>query len=225
MQHVSSVQVPIPERELRLEEGGLDVSKLHNLRLQHIEGNTVVKRHLQRIDIAKFDRVLVLADESEEIDPQMADSRTLATMLLVREMLIVGQQISDREVSSKVLSEILDPRTRHLINLASISNYVMSNDLISSALTQVGLSRYMNKIISELLTADGNEVYLRSIDKYVQEGEKISFWGIVARGRQHQHAVMGYQLFGEVKHVLNPSDKDKKRVWDMRDRLIVLCED
>ena len=37
-----------------------------------------------------------------------------------------------------MLSEVLDPRTRSLINLASISNYVMSNDLISSALAQVG---------------------------------------------------------------------------------------
>ena len=39
-----------------------------------------------------------------------------------------------------MLSEVLDPRTRSLINLASISNYVMSNDLISSALAQVGRS-------------------------------------------------------------------------------------
>ena len=175
--------------------------------------------------IARFNRVLVLADESEEIDPQLADSRTLATMLLVREMLIQGAHLDEVSVNAIVLSEILDPRTRMLINLANISNYVMSNDLISSALTQVSENRHMNRVISELLTSEGNEVYLKSARDYSFEHEEISFWQIMARARRLSHIVIGYKLHSDSMHTLNPGDKDKKQQWRTDDLIIVICED
>ena len=44
------------------------------------QGNTVLKRHLTRLPLHTFDLIIVLADESDETDTQMADSRTLTTV-------------------------------------------------------------------------------------------------------------------------------------------------
>jgi len=222
--------VKIDERNARLADGGLDVSELKNLTLHHEEGNTVLKRHLQRLKLEDFDSVIILADESLESDMQTADSRSLATLLLLRQQVKNLQHIrwrSDEEISSMMLSEVLDPRTRSLINLASISNYVMSNDLISSALAQVSENRHMNKIISELLSAEGNECYMKSARVYALANEELSFWQIMARARHLAHIAIGYRLFDtqDVAPILNPSNRDVKRKWHENDIIVVICED
>jgi hypothetical protein len=54
----------------------------------------VLKRHLARLKLEDFDSIIILADESLETDMQTADSRSLATLLLLR------QQVKNVQVSS-----------------------------------------------------------------------------------------------------------------------------
>ena len=51
-----------------------------------------------------------------------------------------------------IVSEILDSRTRNLINELHISEYVMSNELVSKALAMVSESTSVNHILKELFT-------------------------------------------------------------------------
>ncbi|KAM7489954.1 hypothetical protein LguiB_027438 [Lonicera macranthoides] len=44
------------------------------------------------------------------------------------------QQDSDNSV---IISEILDPRTKNLLSLSNLSNYVLPNELVSIALAMV----------------------------------------------------------------------------------------
>ena len=44
------------------------------------------------------------------------------------------QQASDKSVR---ISEILDPRTKNLLSMSKISNYALSNELVSMALAMV----------------------------------------------------------------------------------------
>lgn len=227
--------VPIFERENRLSEGGLDVTKLKNISLEHWQGNTVLKRHLTRLPLHTFDLIIVLADESDETDTQMADSRTLTTMLLLRELVTREhtkrkRALSQHDIGSMILSEVLDPRTRSLINLANISNYVMSNDLISSALAQVTENRQMNAILSELMSAEGNEVYLKPARLYVMEDEELNFWGVMTRARNMNQCAVGYKLFDPAsrqheEHVLNPDNREVRRAWHDQDMVVVIAED
>ncbi|XP_065870478.1 ion channel DMI1-like isoform X2 [Euphorbia lathyris] len=79
-------EVPEKEREKKLIDGGLDVSKLENIILVHREGNAVIKRHLENLPLETFDSILILADESLEDSVVHSDSRSLATLLLIRDI-------------------------------------------------------------------------------------------------------------------------------------------
>ncbi|KRH06080.1 hypothetical protein GLYMA_16G003300v4 [Glycine max] len=89
-------EVPEKEREKKLVDGGLDVSELENIKLVHREGNAVIRRHLEGLPLETFDSILILADESVEDSVAHSDSRSLATLLLIR----------DIQVSSFVAFEI-----------------------------------------------------------------------------------------------------------------------
>ncbi|ONM29960.1 Ion channel CASTOR [Zea mays] len=164
--------VPEVDRERKLIDGGLDFSRLDNITLVHREGNAVIRHHLESLPLESFDSILILADESVEDSAIQAESRSLATLLLIRdiqakrltckESLIshvprgtfsegswIGemQQASDKYV---IISEILDPRTKNLLSVSKISDYVLSNELVSMALAMVAEDRQINNVLEEL---------------------------------------------------------------------------
>ena len=49
--------VPEKEREKKLIDGGLDLSRLENIQLVNREGNTVIRRHLESLPLQSFDSV------------------------------------------------------------------------------------------------------------------------------------------------------------------------
>ncbi|KAK7829536.1 ion channel castor [Quercus suber] len=78
------------EREKKLIDGGLDINLLVNISLVHCEGNAVMQRHLESLPLQSFDSILILADESVEDSAIQADSRSLATLLLIRDIQAVS---------------------------------------------------------------------------------------------------------------------------------------
>ncbi|XP_050216482.1 ion channel CASTOR-like isoform X3 [Mercurialis annua] len=74
------------EREKKLIDGGLDIGRLVNITLVNREGNAVIRRHLESLPLESFDSILILADESVEDSAIQADSRSLATLLLIRDI-------------------------------------------------------------------------------------------------------------------------------------------
>ena len=90
-----------------------------------------------------------------------------------------------------VVSEVLDPRTRSLISLAKVSDYVMSNEMVSAALAMVAECRDVNAILKELLSSDGNEIYVRGIEEYIQPGKEMSFWEVMSIVRLHNSILLG----------------------------------
>jgi ion channel POLLUX/CASTOR len=52
-------EVPEKERERKLTDGGLIISKLRKLRLVHKEGNAVIRRHLESLPLETFDSVSI----------------------------------------------------------------------------------------------------------------------------------------------------------------------
>ncbi|KAL1560386.1 ion channel CASTOR-like isoform X5 [Salvia divinorum] len=74
------------ERERKLTDGGLEIDRLMNIILVHREGNAVIRRHLESLPLESSDSILILADESVEDSAIQADSRSLATLLLISDI-------------------------------------------------------------------------------------------------------------------------------------------
>ena len=133
-------------------------------------------------------------------------------------------QAKDRCV---VLSEILDARMRALIADAGISDYVLSNSMVSDAIAMVAEDRATNRILNTLFEESGAEIYIRPAGHYIPDGANLSFFDVAAacRARDVPETLVGFRMTGEDRAVVNPPDKSGKRVWGYYDMLVVLAED
>lgn len=192
--HIMS-NIPINKRGQLLEEGGLYENESggeRKLKLVHHVLNQTVRRHLEKLPIEQFDSILILAESDDELkNPSYADSRSLSTLLLLRDI-----QTKRQVRSCTVISEILDPRTKQLISVADISDYVVSNELVSMSIAMILEQRETNQILSELFTAVGSEVFMRSILIYALPGEELNFWELTQRAGYRREILIGYKISG-----------------------------
>lgn len=239
-------EVPEKDREKKLTDGGLNISGLENLKLVHREGNAVIRRHLESLPLETFDSILILADESVEDSIVHSDSRSLATLLLIRDIqskrlphkdtrslplrnsgfsqsswIREMQQASDKSI---IISEILDSRTRNLVSVSRISDYVLSNELVSMALAMVAEDKQINRVLEELFAEEGNEMCIKPAEFYLYDQEELCFYDIMIRGRQRREIVIGYRLATAECAVINPVDKSKPRKWSLDDIFIVISK-
>ncbi|XWS55313.1 hypothetical protein CRYUN_Cryun10bG0164200 [Craigia yunnanensis] len=237
-------EVPEKERERKLVDGGLDISGLKNIKLVHREGNAVIRRHLESLPLETFDSILILADESLEDSVVHSDSRSLATLLLIRDiqskrlphkdtkstsLRLAGfshsswiremQQASDKSI---IISEILDSRTRNLVSVSRISDYVLSNELVSMALAMVAEDKQINRVLEELFAEEGNEMCIKPAEFYLFDQEELCFYDIMLRGRQRQDIVIGYRLANSERAIINPPKKSEPRKWSIDDVFVVI---
>ncbi|KAJ8755608.1 hypothetical protein K2173_022203 [Erythroxylum novogranatense] len=237
-------EVPEKEREKKLSDGGLDTSRLENIKLVHREGNAVIRRHLEYLPLETFDSILILADESLEDSVVHSDSRSLATLLLIRDiqskrlpdqdmrscpLRLSGfshsswiremQQASDKSI---IISEILDSRTRNLVSVSRISDYVLSNELVSMALAMVAEDKQINRVLEELFAEQGNEMCIKPAEFYLFDQEELCFYDIMVRGRQRQEIVFGYRLATADRAIINPPEKSVIRKWSIDDVFVVI---
>lgn len=235
-------EVPEKEREKKLADGGLDI--LQNIKLVHRQGSAVIKRHLENLPLETFDSILILADESLEDSVVHSDSRSLATLLLIRDIqskrlpyrdsksiaLRHGgfshsswvrqmQQASDKSI---IISEILDSRTRNLVSVTRISDYVLSNELVSMALAMVAEDKQINRVLEELFAEEGNEMCIKPAEFYLYEQEELCFYDIMIRGRLRQEIVIGYRLASAERAIINPECKKEPRTWSLDDVFVVI---
>ncbi|KAK3235085.1 hypothetical protein CYMTET_54692, partial [Cymbomonas tetramitiformis] len=275
------------------------------------QGKTDMRKHLATLPLASFSSILVLTEEAMEEDVVTADSRSLTTLLLIRElqclaledtakiaspavhtiyedeneacpvtpkterrmtlsslgtptecerMLLKASErdprknprspdalhrskslyqtmlesgVKDetwisrmREVSKKsvLICEILDSRTKGLINATRISDYIMSNELVSRALAMVAEDAEVSQVLSELFTAVGNELYIRPVSQFLRLPSSACFYDVMLAAQQQGQLALGYRCAGGLP-ILNPPQKDVPRVWDENDMLVILSED
>ncbi|XP_050210846.1 ion channel DMI1 isoform X2 [Mercurialis annua] len=237
-------EVPEIEREKKLTDGGLDISGLENIKLIHREGNAVIRRHLENLPLETFDSILILADESLEDSVVQSDSRSLATLLLIRDIqskrlpykdtkttslrhsgfshsswIREMQQASDKSI---IISEILDSRTRNLVSVSRISDYVLSNELVSMALAMVAEDKQINRVLEELFAEEGNEMCIKPAEFYLFDQEELCFYEIMRRGRQRNEIVIGYRLAIAERAIINPPEKSIPRKWCLEDVFVVI---
>ncbi|EFJ16608.1 hypothetical protein SELMODRAFT_50957, partial [Selaginella moellendorffii] len=240
-------EVPEHEREKKLLDGGLDPQLLFNIKLVHREGNAVIRRHLESLPLETFDSILILADEALEESVVKADSRSLATLLLIRD--IQSKRLPYKETKtvqirqagsshtswiremeqasnkSIIISEILDSRTRHLVSVSKIGDYVLSNELVSMALAMVAEDKQINRVLEELFSEEGNELYIRTAALYLYDQEELNFYEVMIRARQRHEIIIGYRPAAAERAIINPPNKAERRTWSIEDVMVAVAEE
>jgi voltage-gated potassium channel Kch len=203
--------------------GEPDLPALTNLAVTVVKASSTSRAVLDAHVGAELDQIIVLCYD-RDLDVQTADSRTLVTLLHVRDIL--------RKVGSEtpVVSEMLDDRNRVLASVADVDDIVVSGEIVSLVVTQLSEDGRLEAVFKELLGAEGSEIYLRPAEWYVQPGDDVSWATVVAGAARRNETAIGLKSalladagmkFGVV---VNPPKSQTYRIG-AGDSVVVLAED
>jgi voltage-gated potassium channel Kch len=197
---------------------------LANTTIEHLAEDAVNRPTLDRLQVELYERVIVLSS-SDHNDPQFADSRTLVTLLHLRD-------IADRGGHTfSIVSEMLDIRNRQLAEVTRADDFIVSDRLVSLLLTQVSENRDLAAVFADLFDPAGSEIYMKPATDYIVPGRPVSFYTVVEAARRRGEAAIGYRLRSQAGDaarsygvVVNPN-KSALVTFAPGDSVIVLAEE
>ena len=195
-----------------------------NLAVNFVRGDTTSRAVLDGLAIPEFDHIIVLAYK-ELFSGQRADAKTIVTLLHLRE---IGEN-SGAELN--IVSEMLDDRNREIAEVTKANDFIVSDKLISLALSQLSENRLLAKVFDVLFTSEGSEVYLKPVERYIRPGETVDFYTVLEGARRRGETAMGYRIAEHAHNAeeayglrLNPLKTDKL-TFASDDRIVVLAEE
>jgi ion channel POLLUX/CASTOR len=191
--------------------------------LNFVKGNTTNKKVLEDIKPEIFDHIIVLSNPN--IDIQESDAKTLICLLHLRNM----SEKHDKDFS--IVSEMKDLRNRELGVVAKADDFIVGDNIISLMMSQLSENKELKKVFDILFEADGSEIYLKPISRYIRTDEETSFYTILERASELGESALGYRVFSEKDNSenhfgvnVNPKKSDIIKFCD-DDFIIVLSED
>lgn len=186
------------------------------------EDDTTDRRLLESLDLGSYHHIIALC--ADDVDPKAADSRTLVTLLHLRDL---AQRAGTR---FKVVSEMADDRNRALAQVTQADDFIVSDKLISLLLTQTSENPHLSQVFAHLFSAEGSEIYLKPADHYVRPGVPVNFYTVAESARRRGETAIGYRQVAQAQQApgygvhLNP-DKAEFFMVQPDDKIIVLAED
>jgi len=187
-------------------------------------GDATSRAVLDSLDIDTFDHIIVLA-YSEVLDVQQADTKTLITLLQLRDI------EAKSGVEFNIVSEMLDDRNRELAEVTKADDFIVSDKLISLMLSQVSENQQLTEVFDTLFSSRGSEIYLRPVERYIRPGADVDFYTVLEAARRRGETAIGYRIAEHSRVaardygvVVNPKKAEKRR-FAPGDKIIVLAED
>lgn len=218
---------PVQEQHALLCKQGFDISKLEYVNLTFEQVNTLSPKALSQLELEKFDSIVVFGND--EIDMGTADSQSLGSLLVMRNIIQKrGRHVRrsndtdfviEKDSNSVIICEVLDSHTRDLIDVAGISDYVLTNEMISMALSMVSEQRAINTVLSELFSPNGIETHLRPCGCFLKPGTYANFYEVMERAHLQGEIAIGYLKNGCKDPILNPK-KSEKILWHKNDAIV-----
>ena len=196
---------------------------LSNQTITFKEGDIRDKKTLLSIKTEEYDHIIVLSNR--DIDVQESDAKTLISLLHLRN---ISESLG---LDYSIVTEMLDVRNRELGVVAKADDFVVSDNLISLMLSQLSENKELKKVYDILFQAEGSEIYLKPVGRYVKPGVETDFYTVTASAAELGESAIGYRItslswdsekFYGIK--LNPV-KSKLVTFSPNDHIIVLSED
>ncbi|HLO16447.1 MAG TPA: NAD-binding protein, partial [Anaerolineales bacterium] len=146
------------EKQIKAQGG-----KLKNQKLIVQEGETTDRDLLNKLGVADYDHVIVLAYST--LEAQEADAKTLVTLLHLRD---IAQK---DETPFSIVSEMLDLRNRELAEATQVDDFIVSEHLVSLMMSQLSENAELFDVFADIFDPEGSEIYLKPVGDYVAPGE------------------------------------------------------
>ena len=126
---------------------------------------------------------------------------------------------------------MLDLRNRDLGVVAKADDFVVSDNLISLLLSQLSENKELKKVYDILFEAEGSEIYLKPVSRYVKIGQAFDFYTVIASAAELNESAIGYRITSKSGNSeerfgveINPK-KSENVIFNQEDFIIVLSED
>jgi Trk K+ transport system NAD-binding subunit len=218
----SQVTVVAKDAAIKEQTNGL-AADLQNHALVFKQGDIRDKKTLLGINTENYDHIIVLSNR--DIDIQESDAKTLISLLHLR-------NISESHgMDYSIVTEMLDMRNRELGVVAKADDFVVSDNIISLMLSQLSENADLKKVYDVLFQAEGSEIYLKPVSRYVKTGVEMDFYTVTASAAELGESAIGYRttaLSWDSEKTygirLNPV-KSETVTFSPEDFIIVLSED
>jgi ion channel POLLUX/CASTOR len=192
---------------------------------------------LESLPFAAIDHVVInpcyeiYHDNSAEIIDKL-DTDTILVLLNVRDIRYKSG------TSLTIMVEILNLKNSELIQGPNKDDFVISDQLITLALSQISENKGLGPVFTSLFKPEGAEIYLKTVTNYVKTDQPVNFFSIVKSALRYNETAIGYRIAAQsniarvLQHgkemtygvMLNP-DKRHLINFTNEDTIIVLAED
>ncbi len=205
-------------------------SQLDNLDVVYEVENFRNPEILRKLEPFQYETITVLSHEEEGLSQEKVEANTIYTVLLLRGL---REEIGQAVEHVKIISEILDPAHRKLIEIAQINDFIVSSHLISKVMAQISEQKELSELYEQLFTEAGPEFHVKPIRNYVTElPGSYSFYELALQCQKREEVLVGYkkkafELVSDKNYgiTVNPLDKTTMIEFSENDELVVLAED
>jgi len=194
-----------------------------NIEITYTRANTADKNVLEEIDMNLYDHLIILSYQ-DNYEVQQADAKTLITLLHLRNLSKL------RDTKLNVVSEMLDSKNRDLATVTEVDDFIISDNMVSLIITQVAENKHLMKVFDQLFKAEGNEIYLKPAENYIELEKEVDFYTILESAVRMNEIAVGYRLMEKFQDidtnygiVLNPNKRELIS-FSKSDLIIVLSE-
>jgi Trk K+ transport system NAD-binding subunit len=186
-------------------------------------GKITNRKVLEEIQPENFDHIILLSNN--DIDIQESDAQTLICLLHLRN---IGAKFNK---SLSIISEMRDLRNREIGLVTQADDFIVGDNIISLMLSQLSENKDLKKVFDVLFEAEGSEIYLKPIERYIKTGENVNFYTLIERASMLNETAIGYRIYAQKDSSednfgiqINPK-KSNEITFSSEDFLIVLSED
>lgn len=180
-----------------------------------------------KFDLESYESIIILGYDN--LDIQEKDAKSMLTMLLLKRILEKKNQCSLKE--KNIVIEIYDEKNREIVELTEVSDYIISDTIISSVISQLSEEKRLYYVFDELLGGEGCEIYLFPAENYIENfAREYTFKELSTIVANESSILLGYRdMMERVQKEKNYGvhlnvSKNQKIKLKKNDKLIVLFE-
>ena len=156
-----------------------------NLKLTFVSGDPTLRSTLDKVKIASFDHIIVLANR--DLSAEQSDAITLITLLQLRSIAKKSGK------SFNIVTEMLDDRNRQLAESAKADDFIVSDQLIGLMMSQIAENSDLAEVFSYLFSSEGSEISLHPASWYVKLGEMVDMHVLIEAAAKRGETAIGYR--------------------------------
>ncbi len=195
-----------------------------NLTLSFRQGDAVLQAAYTDIDLASFQTIVVLADQTGDRVTHQADRQADADTRTLRVLLRLSDLTAALAAQPHTVVELLDDNNRPLLEGLGVDDIVVSSEVVSAQLAQIARQEVLAPIYRELLSAGGVEISLRPAGDYVQLHTDCGFHDLLYAGQQKMEIALGLRLAQHNGKVLLNPPRDARWQLGEQDKVVVLAQ-